>query len=173
MKKICPLLYVLFLIISFTLPLALFGQGLVSNDTLKVSIYFENIAGVDQYIRVSDYSINSKKEFMYYNGKLYSGIYGEYYPCTENFGKLRRHGIIRDGKPEGIFKGYYENGQLCIEEHFNKGILTSAPTCMDYIGNVIDCNRLSFIKPLTEEQYWNQLSYGHFGSSTNGGQHIE
>ena len=44
------------------------GQGFDSNDTLKVSIYQEDISGVNQYIRVSDYSIHNKKEFMYYDG---------------------------------------------------------------------------------------------------------
>ena len=147
------------------------GQGFDSNDTLKVSIYQEDISGVNQYIRVSDYSIHNKKEVMYYDGILYNGVYGEYYPCTENSGKLRRNGIISDGKPEGIFKGYYENGQLCIEEHYKNGILTSSPICTDFIGNKIDCNKLSFIAPLIKEQYWNEVSYGYFDSSTNGGQH--
>ena len=147
------------------------GQGFDNNDTLKVSIYQEDVSGVNQYIRVSDYSIKNKKEFMYYDKVLFNGVYGEYYPCTENSGKLRRHGIISDGKPEGVFKGYYEDGQLCIEEHYKNGALTSSPICMDSIGNKIDCNKLSFIAPLIEEQYWNEVSYGYFDSSTNGGQH--
>ena len=158
-------------IILLVLPLIGFGQGLVNTDTLKVSIYLENISGVLEYIRVSDFSIVINKNSMYYQGKPYSGIYGEYYPCTENPGKLRRHGIIIDGKPEGVFKGYYENGQVCIQENYNNGILTSIPICMDSIGNKIDCNKLYFIQPLIDESYWNDVSYGYFGSSTNGKKH--
>ena len=98
---------------------------------------------------------------MYYNGKLYSGIYGEYYPCTENFGKLRRYGIISDGKPEGIFKGYYESGELLIEENYSNGKLVSIPKCLDLNSNEIECKELSFIKPLLEEPYWNETSIGY------------
>ena len=118
-----------------------------SNDTLQVSIYPQYISGVFQYIRVSDYSLFNKRDSMYYKGKLYNGIYGEYYPCTENPGKLRRHGIIKDGKPEGIFKGYYGNGQPCIEEHYSTCGLISTPICRDSIGNEIECNELVFIEP--------------------------
>ncbi len=128
------------------------------NDTLKVSIYPEHTT----YVRVSDYPLFNKGDSMYYKGKLYNGIYGEYYPCTENPGKLRRHGIIKDGKPEGIFKGYYENGQLCIEEQYSNGALISTPICMDSKGNEIECNELLFIKPLVKEQYWNEMSYGYY-----------
>ena len=50
-----------------------------SYDTLMVTIYPE----FHTYIRVSDYQVSNFKNSIFYKGGLFSGIYGEYYPCTE------------------------------------------------------------------------------------------
>ena len=130
-----------------------------SSDTLMVTIYPE----VDTYFRVSSYQLTNFKDIMFYQGKIFDGIYGEYYPCTEVNGKLRRVGRIKEGKPHGVFKGYYESGQLLIEENYSNGILKSDPVCMDISGNEMDCKDLSFIKPLIEEPYWDKESIGYDG----------
>ena len=90
-----------------------------SSDTLKVSIHPEKILGIilDDYVRKSDYRLSTVGNTLFYRDQIFHGIYGEYYPCTEEPGKLRRIGIFKDGKPEGIFKGYYESGELLIEEN--------------------------------------------------------
>ena len=130
-----------------------------SSDTLMVSIYPE----YHTYIRVSDYQVSNFKNSIFYKGELFSGIYGEYYPCTEVSGKLKRVGMVKDGKLEGVLKGYYESGQLLIEENYSNGILISDPICMDISGNEMDCKDLSFIKPLIEEPYWDKQSIGYDG----------
>ena len=73
-----------------------------------VSIYPE----YHTYIRVSDDEVFNFKNRIFYRGELFSGIYGEYYPCTEVNGKLKRVGMVKDGRLDGVFKGYYESGQL-------------------------------------------------------------
>ena len=129
------------------------------SDTLTVTIYPED----DTYIRVSDYKVSNIIDDIFYKGKLFNGVYCEYYPCTDVDGKLRRLGMVRDGKPEGVFKGYYESGQLLIEEGYSNGILISDPKCMDKSGNKIECKELSFIKPLRKESYWDKTSIGYNG----------
>ena len=129
------------------------------SDTLMVSIYPEH----DTYIRVSDYQVTNIKNDIFYRGELFSGIYGEYYPCTEVDGKLRRVGMVKDGKLEGVFKGYYESGQLLIEENYSNGILKSDPICMDISGTEMECKELLFIKPLSKESYWDKTSIGYNG----------
>ena len=134
------------------------GQDSYS-DTLKVTIYPD----YGSYLRVSDYQVSNYLNTMFYKGKIFNGIYGEYYPCTDVNGKLKRVGVFKDGKPEGIFKGYYESGQLLIEENYHNGVLKSTPRCMDVNSSEIDCNKQLFIKPLLEEPYWNQISSGYDG----------
>ena len=124
-----------------------------SKDTLKVSIYPQSIDGNTQYIRVSDYSIEYKNGLMYYNGTIYDGLYGEYYPCTAVAGKLKRLGLIKNGKPEGVFKGYYENGVLAIEENYHDGVLQSKPIYYDSKGMMLK-GKESLFNPLVEEMYW-------------------
>jgi len=140
------------------------GQN-ISSDTLKVSIHPEKILGIilDDYVRKSDYRLSTVGNIMFYRDQIFHGIYGEYYPCTEEPGKMRRIGIFKDGKPEGIFKGYYESGELLIEENYSNGILISIPKCLDLNGNEIECKELSFIKPMLEEPYWNETSIGYNG----------
>ena len=130
-----------------------------SSDTLMVTIYPE----YHTYIRVSDYKVSNFKNSIFYKGELFSGIYGEYYPCTEVSGKLKRVGIVKSGKPEGVFKGYYESGQLLIEENYSNGKLISDSICMDISGNEMDCKDILFIKPLIEESYWDKESIGYDG----------
>ena len=130
-----------------------------SEDTLMVTIYPE----LDSYFRVSSYQLTNLKNIMFYQGEVFNGIYAEYYPCTEVNGKLRRVGRIKDGKPHGVFKGYYESGQLLIEENYSNGILISESICMDKLGDKIKCQDLSFIKPLIDESYWNEQSVGYDG----------
>ena len=134
------------------------GQDSYS-DTLKVTIYPD----YGSYLRVSDYQVSNYLNTMFYKGKVFNGIYGEYYPCTEVNGKLRRVGRIKEGKPDGLFKGYYESGQLLIEENYSNGILISDSICMDKMGEKIKCEDLSFIKPLIDESYWNEQSVGYDG----------
>ena len=130
-----------------------------SSDTLMVSIYPDH----NTYIRVSDYQVSNIRNDIFYRGELFSGIYSEYYPCTEVDGKLRRVGMVKDGKPEGLFKGYYKSGQLLIEENYSNGILISDSKCMDISGNEMECKELLFIKPLTKESYWDKISIGYNG----------
>ena len=152
MKNLFKILY-LSLLISY-----LFSSE-NSSDTLMVTIYPE----LDTYFRVSSYQLTNFKEIMFYQGKIFDGIYGEYYPCTEVNGKLRRVGRIKDGKPDGVFKGYYESGQLLIEENYSNGILISDSICMDKLGYKIKCQDISFIKPLIDESYWSEQSVGYDG----------
>ena len=130
-----------------------------SSDTLIVTIYPER----DTYFRVSSYQLTNFKDIMFYQGEVFDGIYVEYYPCTEVNGKLRRIGRIKGGIPDGVFKGYYESGQLLIEENYSNGILISDSICMDKMGDKIKCEDLSFIKPLIDESYWNEQSVGYDG----------
>jgi hypothetical protein len=146
------------ILILFLLTCHLFLYG-NSSDTLMVTIYPE----LDTYFRVSSYQLTNFKDIMLYQGKVFDGIYGEYYPCTEVNGKLRRVGRIKDGKPDGVFKGYYESGQLLIEEYYINGKLIYDSICMDKLGDKMKCQELSFIKPLIDESYWNKQSVGYDG----------
>jgi antitoxin component YwqK of YwqJK toxin-antitoxin module len=71
--------------------------------------------------------------------------------------------MIEDGVPEGVFIGYYENGELAIEEVFLNGKPISNPQCFDPIGKLIPFHKTSSIKPLLEENYWNKRSSGYGG----------
>jgi len=142
------------------IPTLAIGQQLAkqsSKDTLIVSIYPQSVEGNTQYLRVSDSPIEYKNGLMYYHNEIYSGLYGEYYPCTKVAGKLKRMGLIKNGKPEGVFKGYYENGVLAIEENYHDGVLQSKPIYYDSKGMVLK-GKESLFKPLVEEMYWSLKS---------------
>jgi antitoxin component YwqK of YwqJK toxin-antitoxin module len=147
------------------IPILAFGQQSANQpsiDTLMVSIYPQSIDGNTQYLRVSDYPIEYKNGLIYSHGAIYSGFYGEYYPCTKIAGKLKRMGTIKNGKPEGVFKGYYENGVLAIEENYHDGVLQSKPIYYDSKGMILK-GKESIFKPLVKETYWRQKSSGYGG----------
>ena len=53
-------------------------------------------------------------------------------------GRLKQIGVVKDSLIEGLFKSYYENGQLSLKENSinNKVILQK---CWDEDGNKIEC----------------------------------
>lgn len=160
-----------FTILFFALTFAPFSaQTLIYSshlDSLKVSIYPELIHSETIYVRVAGGGLQGepfiKLGKMYYRGKVFNGVYCEYYPCSDVPGKLRRSGMIEDGVPEGVFIGYYENGETAIKEMFIHGKPSSNPQCWDPTGIIIPFHKTSSIKPLLDERYWTEKSYSYGG----------
>ena len=73
--------------------------------------------------RVDVYELTNKGSklfpLMYYQGKLFNGIGLDLHPN----GQLSREGKYKDGKVEGLFKYFFENGRLMIESNWKDGEL--------------------------------------------------
>ncbi len=64
--------------------------------------------------------LDLREGFLYEKGteEPFDGILVEHYPDR----RLKFAIEIRDGKPHGISRGYYDDGQQEVEEHFENGI---------------------------------------------------
>ena len=58
-------------------------------------------------------------ELMYYESKLFNGIGYDVY----SNGKLKSEVNYKDGKRDGLYKGWYVNDQLSYEMNFNNGTI--------------------------------------------------
>tara|TARA_Y100001954_G_scaffold233277_1_gene286274 strand:- start:707 stop:1228 length:522 start_codon:yes stop_codon:yes gene_type:complete len=67
--------------------------------------------------RVLYNKITKNGEYFYYEGELFNGIGFDVY----DDGKLLNEGNIKEGKLDGLVKGWYGNGQLEYEYNFKDG----------------------------------------------------
>lgn len=156
-------LIIVFCLLSFSFNSSAQFVILQSYDTLMVSIYPVRIDDFISYVRVAGGGddgepFNNKSGQMQWLGTTFNGWYYEYYPCSENPGELRRFGMLKEGRPDGVFLSFHENGNPAMNELYNNGSIVSLTQCRNSFGVEIEPDQLFFIKPLIKEEYWSTKS---------------
>lgn len=109
--------------IKLFLLIFIIGCNAATNDKKLESVRTEKIV-IDNSITVHKDSLvlNGNEGNWYYKNKLYNGFAVKYYSTHS----LKEKAGFFNGKKQGVYKVWFENGVLQLESHYNKNVLVDS-----------------------------------------------